>query len=224
MYKTDDILTEIRKQTDEVILFTSITGKDSILLTHLCSQKFNKVYCVFMYIVDKLEHIARYQRFFENNYSNLKYYHIPHFTLSWYIKSGYLGIQQDKSQKKYQLGELDKMMKEKIGCSWSVYGMKRSDGLNRNLQLSNYPMHGICRASKKAYPLADYNNHQVEQLISHYNLPAAIKYNNDRSQSVELSDPGFLNFLYEKYPSDLEKIFIQFPGVKHKFYQINEKN
>ena len=50
------IINTLKEKTDNVILFHSGTGKDSIMLADLCSKNFKKVYCVFMYLVKDLEY------------------------------------------------------------------------------------------------------------------------------------------------------------------------
>lgn len=217
MNKPEYILNEIRKETDSVILFSSLTGKDSILLTHYCAKTFDHVVSVFMYVVKDLDHVAKYQKFFESNYPNITFYHVPHFTLSWHIRRGFMGIKKDPEQKKYQLADIDQAMREKTGVQWSVYGMKQFDGLNRRLQLRQYELSAICRKSQKVYPLSELSNNQVLSLITLNKLPMPVLYNSDRSQSQDIADPQYLAWLFNNYPSDLEKTFEAFPGTKIKF-------
>ena len=55
------IADEIAKRgVEEVILFHSASGKDSIALLDILAPRFKRVVCVFMYIVKDMEHISRY--------------------------------------------------------------------------------------------------------------------------------------------------------------------
>ena len=103
MNRPEYILNEVRKETDSVILFTSLTGKDSILLTHYCAQIFARVVCVYMYVVKGLSYALKYQKYFEGRFTNLNYLHVPHFALASYIKNGYMGIASDTKQKRITL-------------------------------------------------------------------------------------------------------------------------
>ena len=224
MNKIEYILSEVRKETDSVILFSSLTGKDSILLTHYCAEIFNKVESVYMYLVKDLDHVNKYQRYFERRYGNIEFHQVPHFTKSWHIRTGFLGIKKDKNQKKYQLRDIDELMREKTGINWSVYGMKQSDCLNRRVQLRQYKLSAICEQSQKVYPLSEFTNNQVLQLIEKNNLPLPISYNNDRSQSQDINDIDYLIWLYNNYPNDLLKTFEAYPGTRQKVYEWQEAN
>lgn len=221
MNKIESILYEIRKDTDTVILFSSITGKDSILLKHYCSQIFKRVICVYMYMIKDFTFIKKYQRYFETRYSNLEFMQIPHYVLSNIIKNGLYGVKKEK-QKQYTLYELNELVRENIGIQWTIYGMKQNDSLNRRLQLQKYE-HAIYRKTKKCYPLSEFSNKQVLSLIELNNLPKPISYNKDLSSGDDISDPQYLMWLYENYPSDLEKVFTQFPGTKITFYEQAQK-
>ena len=48
----------IRVKSNEALLFLSL-GKDSLVLLDLIYPKFDRIVCVFMYFVKKLEHINR---------------------------------------------------------------------------------------------------------------------------------------------------------------------
>lgn len=219
MNNAEKILRTVRQETDDVILFSSILGKDSILLTHYCSLIFRKVTVVFMYIVKDLDHVMKYQRFFERRYPNIKYLNLPHYCISSFVKVGYLGLRKDPKQKAYTLANIDQIARDQTGLRWSVYGMKKSDSMNRRLQLNGYP-DGICHASNKVYPLKDMTNKQVIGLIDYYRLPKPVTYvEYGQSSGEDLENPNYLNWLYENYPEDLRKTFEAFPGTKTIFYE-----
>lgn len=58
-----EIIDDVSKETDSILLFHSLSGKDSIVLLDLCYKKFKRVVVVFMYIVKDLEHIMRYYNY-----------------------------------------------------------------------------------------------------------------------------------------------------------------
>jgi 3'-phosphoadenosine 5'-phosphosulfate sulfotransferase (PAPS reductase)/FAD synthetase len=216
--KAEEILKTVREETDSVLLFSSIVGKDSILLTQLCSQVFKNVVVVYMFIVRDMEYIHKYQALFEKRFNNVKYLHLPHYVLGSYVKVGFMGIKTDESQKRYSLADIDKIARDQTGLSWSVYGMKKNDSMNRRLQLNTYK-DGICHASNKVYPLMDYKNSQILNLIHLNRLPKPLSYGKGQSSGEDIQDKDYLDWLYRNYPSDLQKVFTAFPGTKLVFYE-----
>lgn len=219
MNKPERILSEIRNETEAIILFTSLTGKDSILLTYYCAKLFKHVECVFMYVVKDLQFVRKYQAYFEERYKNLHYMHIPHFCLGSYIKTGYMGIKQDAKQKKYTLSHVNDLVIEKTGIKWTCFGMKQNDSLNRRLQLRTYEQSAINRASKKVYPLSELSNSQVSGLIEINHLPRPLIIDNNRSQGESIRDPHYLLWLQSNYPDDLLRTFEAFPLTRNLIYQ-----
>lgn len=223
MNKIESVLNEIRKETDEIILFTSLTGKDSILLTYFCALIFKRVVCVYEYVVKDLQHVQKWQKYFENRFPNIEYLHVPHYCLGSYIKTGYLGIAQDKTQRLYTLAQLNNLIIEKTGIKWTCFGMKQCDSLNRRLQLKRYEGEAICRETRKVYPLSSITNRQILSLLDLYRLPKPIKYNNKPSQGQDIHDIDYLSWLLENHPDDLNRTIATFPLTKLILYEEAER-
>jgi sulfate adenylyltransferase subunit 2 len=219
MNKPLSILQEVRKETDSIILFTSLTGKDSILLTYYTALTFARVVCVHGYCVKGLSHVLKWQTYFENKFVNLQYMHVPHFYLGSYIKGGYMGIKQDKKQKNYSLAQLNTLVIEKTKIDWTCFGMKQNDSLNRRLQLRTYEDNAICRVSKKVYPLSELSNKEVLGLIDLNHLPKPIKYGFGQSSGQDVGDVEYLLWLQENYPNDLLLTFETFPATRELIYK-----
>lgn len=206
-----EIINELRKKTDNVILFHSATGKDSICLCDLLSKNFNDVLCVFMYLVKNLDYENRYIDWSLKKYSNIKFIQVPHYALNSFIKHGYLGIKKDETITKNKISLIDKRIREKYHYDWSVYGFKKNDGVTRRLML-NRLKDGIHYGTKKAYPLMDLKNENVLMYISDNNLITPFNYSKTKpSSGCDISQPEFLAYIKQKYPQDLQKIFNQFP-------------
>lgn len=206
-----EIVNNLRDKTNNVILFHSGTGKDSIMLCDVLSKQFNDILCVFMYFVKGLEYENRYIDWAEKKYSNIKFLQVPHIALNSFIRVGYLGIKKDTSVPKNHVHRLDKKIREKYGYDWSVYGFKKNDGVTRRLMLNTIP-DGIHQNTKKAYPLMDMKNEHVMMYISDNNLIEPFNYSKTKpSSGCDISQPEFLAYIKQKYPQDLQKIFNQFP-------------
>jgi sulfate adenylyltransferase subunit 2 len=207
--KADSIIETVKKQTNNIMLFHSGTGKDSICLLEMLSKLF-KIQPVFQYTVKNLDYELNYINWAEKKY-NVKFYQTPHFILRSFIKSGYLGIKQDKTISKTTIAKLDEKLRIKFGLNWSCYGFKKNDGLTRRLMLNGYK-NGVCESTNKFYPLMDYSNKEVLNYISDNNLIPPFCYDKKKpSSGCDISNPIFLNYIRNKYPNDLKKIFETFP-------------
>lgn len=127
MNNTHLIISEVRKQTDEVILFHSLTGKDSIVLLELLSSRFTKVLCCFMYVVNDLEITTKYKKFIEAKYSNVELISVPSYEVYSIIKNGAYGVQKDPKQKLYTLADITSIVKKKHGIEWAIFGTKMNE-------------------------------------------------------------------------------------------------
>lgn len=143
----------VRKRTDSVILFYS-GGKDSIVLLHMLSSVFKRVYCVFMYFVEDLEH-QQPLLIYPNRYPNVELIQLPHWMISHYYKNAYYRFHRpDEKVPLLNLGDIEQQARIKTGARWVVNGAKQSDGLNRNLMLGTLKFNCINEKSARIYPLA----------------------------------------------------------------------
>lgn len=212
-----EIIDEVSKETDSILLFHSLSGKDSIVMLDLCYGKFKRIVLVFMYIVKNLEHIMRYYRYAKAKYPNIEIVQVPHYALFYYIKTGYMGIRQDEKQRQWTLAEITDKLRKKLGIEWACYGFKQSDSLNRRLMLRSYVdgKEAINWETKKFYPLSTYKNGDVADYILEHRLknPEACG-TNKQSSGVDVEDIKYQNFLKAYYPQDLEKIYEVFPMAR----------
>jgi 3'-phosphoadenosine 5'-phosphosulfate sulfotransferase (PAPS reductase)/FAD synthetase len=223
MNEIERILLKVREKTENIILFSSVTGKDSILLTHYCAKIFTNVVCVYMYMVKDLTYIQRYELMLKGKYPNIQYLRMPHFALSLHMRNGYLGMRKSNELKKYTIADIDRIARAQTGINWSCYGMKKVDGMNRRLQLNTYKPDYICEASNKVYPLATLTNSQVIRLIQLNGLPMPLMYSGDRSSGEDVGDVKYLSWLIDHYPEDFYRVIEAFPGAQSLMYEYLNK-
>ena len=223
MNNTHLIISEVRKQTDEVILFHSLTGKDSIVLLELLSSKFSKVLCCFMYVVNNLELTTKYKKFIETKYSNVELIAVPSYEVYSIVKNGAYGVKKDPKQKLYTLADITAIIKKTHGIEWAIFGVKMNDSMNRRLMLKGYRLNGINDKTKNAYPLAEWNNKMCHAFISRHKLIKPLSYDKKQSSGIAIHDGAFLHYLKENYPTDLQKIFSEFPLTKIYLYEYESK-
>lgn len=221
-----EIIDDVSKETDSILLFHSLSGKDSIVLLDLCYKKFNRVIVVFMYLVKDLEHIMRYYNYAKAKYPNMEFVQVPHYALFNYIKTGYMGIKQNTKQRQWTLSEITDKLREKLGVEWACYGFKQSDSLNRRLMLRSYTdgKEAINWKTKKFYPLSTYRNKEIMDFILDHRLKnPEVCGTNKQSSGVDIEDVEYQKYLKELFPEDLEKIYKVFPMARIVMLKANNK-
>lgn len=221
-----EIIDDVSKETDSILLFHSLSGKDSIVLLDLCYMKFKRVVVVLMYLVKDLEHIMRYYNYAKAKYPNIEFVQVPHYALFNYIKTGYMGIKQNTRQRQWTLADITEKLREKLGVEWACYGFKQSDSLNRRLMLRSYTdgKEAINWKTKKFYPLSTYKNKEILDFILDHRLKnPELCGTNKQSSGVDIEDIEYQKYLKELYPADLEKIYKVFPMARIVMLKANNK-
>lgn len=213
------VIEQIAQKTNKVILFHSMSGKDSIALLHLLYPHFDQITCVFMYVVKDLEHIARYMHYINKKYPKARIIQIPHFAVFSYIKTGHLGHRQNEKQRLYNLSDLTDNIREKTAIEWAFFGFKQSDSMNRRVMLRTYQEQAINEKNKKVYPLSTYKNNDIIEYIKAEKLITPEKYGNSQSSGTDINDLNYLLFLRNHFPNDLKKVIAEFPLVERKLYE-----
>lgn len=213
------VIEQIAQKTNKVILFHSMSGKDSIALLHLLYPHFDQITCVFMYVVKDLEHIARYMHYINKKYPKARIIQIPHFAVFSYIKTGHLGHRQNEKQRIYNLSDLTDNIREKTAIEWAFFGFKQSDSMNRRVMLRTYQEQAINEKNKKVYPLSTYKNNDIIEYIKAEKLITPEKYGNSQSSGTDINDLNYLLFLRNHFPNDLKKVIAEFPLIERKLYE-----
>ena len=214
MEKAINVIRKIAAITDKAVLFHSATGKDSIALLHMMHPYFKEILCVFMYAVKDLEHINRYIGWAQRRYKNVRFVQIPHMAVYSEIRTGFLGCRQDPNQKLYSLSDLTDIVRVRYNIPWAFFGFKQSDSMNRRIMLrgDDYELQAINRKTMKCYPLSPYHNQDVLAYIKRNDLITPECYGKGgQSSGTNITDINYLLYLRENYPSDLQKVFAQFP-------------
>lgn len=218
--RAKDIIAEVAKETDSVILFHSLSGKDSIVLLDLMYPKFKRILCVYMYLVKDLEHINQYYMWAKSKYPNIEFVQVPHYAYYNYRKYGFMGMESDSKQREWSLSQIADKVRERTGIEWVCCGFKQSDSLNRRLMLRSYvgdkgSKEAISWKSKKFYPLSTYKNADVLEYISANNLKQPESYGGiGQSCGASITSAEYLNYLKNNYPQDLRKIYSIFPATR----------
>lgn len=212
------ILQSVRQETDKIILFSSLNGKDSILLTDMCCKVFNHVTSVFLYTVKDLAHIEAFKKAHLSRYKNITFIDKPHFALYGYQKSGWMGYQGHGALKRRTLSQIGQDVKAETGIDWACFGFKRSDGLQRRLMMMELEKKGspsINLVTKNVYPIEQWKNGHVLNNIQRMRLPRPTVYDpKHQSQGVTPGDLNFLLWCKKNCPEDYKKVLNEFPDAE----------
>lgn len=217
---TLDCIENIKNKTDEVVLMCSL-GKDSLVVLDMIYPHFRTIHCVFMYFVDNLEHINKWIRWVKVKYPNVDFCSIPHWNLSYILRSGLYCVPNPKV-KLIKLADVCKALRRKYGCEYIFYGMKRSDSANRLLMLDRFKENHY-EDKGNVYPLAEWNQREVMAYMKQNQLPEPVRYSKKASGGVGFDEDFFL-WLRENCPSDLERIYKVFPMSRRILLEYDAKN
>lgn len=212
-------IAEVRRQTASAVVFVSF-GKDSLVLLDLLYPRFDRLVCVFMYFVPGLEHINRYLRYCKRRYPRAEWIQTPHWNLD-YIRRGGMYCQPERGGKLRKLSDVIGEVREASGIEWVFLGMKKADSLNRRLMLMQYEYSHYTN-SGVAYPLAEMTNKDILAYMRTAKLPAPVIYGKGASNGIGFNLDCFL-WLRENCPSDLEKIYAEFPLSRRILFEYDRK-
>ena len=215
----------LKKESNDIILFHSVLGKDSIVLMDLLYKKGFNVIPIFQYHVKGLDIVENRINYFENKYK-VRFIQLPHYCLSSHIRIGYMGIAKDEKQKIIKLSDIIKSAQNITNIDWVVLGFKKNDGIDRRIMLNEFEKDFYINfKNKKAFPLADWKNKDCYAYIEQNNLIKPFVYNQKKpSSDIELRDIHFLSYMKNNHKEDLDKIINQFPEVEHLLYAYGIKN
>lgn len=217
--QANQTIARVREKTDSCIVFCSF-GKDSMVILDMCAKRFTHVVAVFMYFVKNLEHIDRYFRWCKAKYPNVEWEYVPHWTLSYLLRSGMYCTAQPKI-KLIKLADVVKTVRIKHGIDYVCLGMKSADGMNRRIMLGTYKDDAYIHKDM-FYPLATWKQNDVLAYMKHHRLPAPVRYTLQASSGMGFDEQCFL-WLEKNCPQDLEKIYEVFPLSERILWEAHKR-
>ena len=201
------VIAGIRQKADTCIIMCSL-GKDSIVTLDMVYPHFDKVICVFMYFVRGLSHIDNWIRWVKKKYPKVEFMEVPHWNLTYILRGGLYCVPNPKV-KLLKLADVIKAVRLKTGAYYTFLGMKKADGMNRNLMLKGYEAQGY-ENDGLVYPLASWTQKDVKAYMKMKRLPQPVLYGNKASNGLGFNVDCF-RWMQEHYPQDLQKIYKIFP-------------
>lgn len=211
----------LRSLTDEVALFSSAIGKDSIALTDMLYKSGFLITPVLMEIIENMDINTSYCEYAEKKYG-IRYLRVKHYAVYSWEKNGLYGCKKIKQPNK-SLSDIDDLVRESTGLRYSVYGFKKTDGFSRRIFLNELTPDYFHPKTGKCYPLAEFNNKHIYEYIRQNRLITPKSFSNKQSSDIEIGNPEFLLYMKKFYKKDLERIFDKFPLTEHILWNYENK-
>lgn len=215
-----DTIDYVAAQEKSCIVMLSL-GKDSLVTLDLLYPKFERIVCLYMYFVKGLEHINRWINWVKAKYPKVELYEIPHWNLSYILKGG-LYCPAQPNIKALNLKDIVKAARLNYGIYHVFLGMKKADGLNRNVMLRGFKDNHYCN-NGLCYPLASWTQKEVLSYMKMHRLPEPVRYSLKASNGLGFSAECFL-WLRKYFPMDLETIYAAFPLARRVLFEYDEQN
>lgn len=213
------IIAGVRQKSDTCVVFCSL-GKDSIVTLDLVYPCFEKVVCVFMYWCAGLHHINRWIRWVKKKYPKVEFMEVPHWNLTYILRGGLYCVPNPKV-KLLKLTDVIKAVRLKTGVYYTFLGMKKADGMNRNLMLKGYEANGY-ENNGLVYPLASWTQKDVKAYMRMKRLPQPVLYGNKASNGLGFNLDCFL-WMRKHCPEDLDIVYKTFPMSERILFEQNYK-
>ena len=219
LQEAHNVICRVAEKQSSCIVMCSL-GKDSLVTLDLVYPRFERVVCVFMYFVKDLDHINGWIRWVKKKYPKVEFMQVPHWNLTYILRGGLYCVPNPKV-KLWNLSKTIEALRLKTNCYYVFLGMKKADGMNRNLMLKGYEANGY-ENKGLVYPLASWTQKDVLAYMKHKRLPQSVRYSSKAGGGVGFSKETF-TWLEKHYPQDLEKIYKVFPMSERILFEQNYK-
>lgn len=219
LQEAHNVICRVAEKQSSCIVMCSL-GKDSLVTLDLVYPHFEKVVCVFMSFVKDLDHINGWIRWVKKKYPKVEFMQVPHWNLTYILRGGLYCVPNPKV-KLLNLSKTIEALRLKTNCYYVFLGMKKADGMNRNLMLKGYESNGY-ENKGLVYPLASWTQKDVLAYMKHKRLPQPVRYSSKAGGGVGFSKETF-TWLEKHYPQDLEKIYKVFPMSERILFEQNYK-
>ena len=219
LQEAHNVICRVVEKQSSCIVMCSL-GKDSLVTLDLVYPRFERVVCVFMYFVKDLDHINGWIRWVKKKYPKVEFMEVPHWNLTYMLRGGLYCVPNPKV-KLWNLSKTIEALRLKTNCYYVFLGMKKADGMNRNLMLKGYESNGY-ENKGLVYPLASWTQKDVLAYMKHKRLPQPVRYSSKAGGGVGFSKETF-TWLEKHYPQDLQKIYKVFPMSERILFEQNYK-
>ena len=219
LQEAQQVIAWVRQKSDTCLIMCSL-GKDSLVTLDLVYPHFERVICVFMFFVKDLDHINGWIRWVKKKYPKVEFIQVPHWNLTYILRGGMYCVPNPKV-KLWNLSKTIEALRLKTNCYYVFLGMKKADGMNRNLMLKGYESNGY-ENKGLVYPLASWTQKDVKAYMRMKRLPQPVLYGNKASNGLGFNVDCF-KWMEKHYPQDLQKIYKAFPMSERILFEENYK-
>lgn len=206
-------------------------GKDSLTILDLCVRHFGTehVKAFFLYTLPNLECESALLHVPKERYG-IKPILLPLPSMMDMVKNGYARYTSPSLQslldRKYGWNEVEKVVRNKTGLRWIVYGHRMTDSLQRRGMLSR--CRGVWETAyandkliQRAYPLWEWNHKMVFSYLEKHKLPIPHMFGSGiiDTSGLSLMDADVLKYVKEHYPNDYNRLKRVFPGLDNPIHR-----
>lgn len=212
-----NIIQQAAQITNSAIVGFS-TGKDSLVTLDLCRRYLKRVHVFFMYLVPGLEFQERSLKYYEQRF-NVQILRLPHWQLAGMLSACTFRNPTSAtcSLPNIKITDAENLVRERFGCDWIAYGLKKSDSLSRRPWLEKNG--GIDHKKRTFYPVADFTDKAIYAYLRKYRLPLPVDYrlfgrSFGRLWAAELQG------IKSHFPDDYRRILEVFPYAEAEIKRI----
>lgn len=220
LQEAHNVICRVAEKQSSCIVMCSL-GKDSLVTLDLVYSHFERVVCVFMYWCTELSHINRWIRWVKKKYPKVEFMQVPHWNLTYILRGGLYCVPNPKV-KLLKLADVIKAVRMKTGVYYTFLGMKKADGMNRNLMLKGYEANEY-ENNGLVYPLASWTQKDVKAYMRMKRLPQPVLYGNKASSGLGFNVDCFL-WMRKHCPEDLDIVYKTFPISMRILKEYDYKN
>ena len=173
--RTRYVIDHVSKNNNTCVLFFSATGKDSIVLFHLIQSRFQKVICLFLYMVEGLSFVETYLNW-AKSFNNVEIVQMPHPDLLANKASGQYNTKAIKDMKNnISHTDIKNLICRKYATDIVFMGQKVSDSYVRRGMYHDASKHEFHFQNGVYYPLINWKNKDCYDYIKLNRLPQPLK-------------------------------------------------
>ena len=208
-------LQELEKlaRTNESIIVSYSTGKDSMILMDLASKKFRRVIALHMYFVKGLAYIEGGLQYARDRWG-CEVVQMPHWNYIDALKTNqYCNYANAQELADVSLSDVYKLAMQKTGARLVATGARKSDGLWRRRWMKN--IRKSANYDGVIFPLQDWLKLDISNYQKTHNIPMPELSTTGRGDATGISTNNeSILWLYDRHREDFERMKRVFPHIE----------
>jgi phosphoadenosine phosphosulfate reductase len=207
-------LQELEKlaNTNEAIIVSYSTGKDSMILMDMACKKFRRVIALHMYFVKGLAYIEGGLRYAQERWG-CEVLQMPHWQYIEALQTNqYCNYANAHELAELRLADIYKLAMQQTGARIVATGARKSDGLWRRRWMAN--IRKSAKYDGVIFPLQDWLKIDIAAYQKTHGIPMPELSNTGRGDATGISTNNeSILWLYDRHREDYERMKRVFPHI-----------